>query len=791
MTAYLPFEPPTVVRTRRSLQVREKVRREGEERWKFALEGAGQGVWDWDIEHGQLSYSRLYASMLGYRLEGFDRDISAGFGRIHPDDLPRITAAIDAHLAGHTPFYRTDLRIRHRDGHYIWVESRGKLIERRPDGQPKRLIGVHIDITARKHTEACLQQSLAELERSQSVAHIGSWSRDLRDGSMRWSKETYRIFGLAPDSPLSFDLGLDLVHPEDAAAFRRAMERASREPGLHEITYRLVVEGRVKWVQEWFEYTLDEDGRPQALLGTIQDITQIKRVEDELREAKQLAESANEAKGVFLANMSHEIRSPLNAIVGYVDLLHRELTHPGHKRKLVNIRDSTHQLIGILNDILDQSKIDAGRLDLERRPFAVAGLLERLLRQFEDQARHRALVLAVDAPPAIRELVVCGDEMRLLQALANLLGNALKFTEAGEVRLGLACLERTAGTARLAFSVSDTGCGIDAAMHERIFEPFTQIDSTMTRRHGGTGLGLSISRDLIEAMGGRIRVDSGVGRGSTFRFELDLPLAAQAAAEPVPTRTAAHIPDFGGRRVLIVEDHPNSQEILLEMTEALGCVADVASDGSEALACALDQPRYDLILMDMQMPAMNGLEATRAIRRLPAYRTTPIIALTANAFSEDRRTCLDAGMSDHVGKPVTLTQLAGVLGEWLPCVRADTAPEAGGEPDGVAAPALHPQPGPAAPAQALHLRRFIDSGRADLARLQAHVDAGERAPAKALAHDLKGIAGLLGAHPVAALADEIGQALHAELDDAVIRYLAGKCAARLDELDAAQRADPA
>ena len=791
MSAHLLVEARTAIRTRRSLQVREKVRREGEERWKFALENAGQGVWDWDIEHGRLSYSGLYAEMLGHSLEGFDPGAGAAFARVHPDDLPRITAAVEAHLAGHTSSYLTDLRLRHRDGHYIWVESRGKLIERRPDGQPKRIIGIHTDITARKRTEACLQQSLAELERSQSVAHIGSWSRDLRDGTMRWSKETYRIFGLPPDTPLSFHLGLDFVHPEDVAAFRHAMERACCEPGLHEITYRLVVEGRVKWVQEWFEYTQDDDGSPQAVLGTIQDITQIKRVEDELRVAKQLAESANEAKGVFLANMSHEIRSPLNAIIGYVDLLSRELTHPAHRRKLVSIRDSTHQLIGILNDILDQSKIDAGRLDLDVKPFALARLLEHLLRQFEDQARHRGLALSVEAPPATRALVVSGDELRLLQVLGNLLGNALKFTEEGEVALRLECLERDAGVARLAFSVTDTGCGIEPAMHERIFEPFTQIDSTMTRRHGGTGLGLSISQELVEAMGGRIRVDSEVGLGSTFRFELDLPLAAQATAEPVAPRAAARVPDFAGSRVLIVEDHAHSQEILLEMTEALGCVADVASDGSEALACALDQPRYDLILMDMQMPAMNGLEATRAIRRLPDYRTTPIVGLTANAFSEDRRTCLDAGMSDHIGKPVTLTQLAGVLGEWLPCAREDTAPDAGGEPDRATARALPPRSETAAQGDASHLRRFIDTGHADLARLRAHVDAGERAPAKALAHDLKGIAGLLGAHQVAALADEIGQAVHAELDSAVIRYLAGKCEARLDEFGAAHRHDAA
>nr|WP_242508580.1 response regulator [Rhodocyclus purpureus] len=397
------------------------------------------------------------------------------------------------------------------------------------------------------------------------------------------------------------------------------------------------------------------------------------RVEErtqELAQALRAEESASRARSVFLSNISHEIRTPLSVVIGLAELLKKDITQPEPMRKLDQLCANAEHLLALINDTLDLSKIESGQLTLERTEFCLASVVEKVMNSFAERAREKGLQLSADVAASISELHLLGDPLRLSQVLINLVGNAVKFTERGSVRLDIRRVSEEAGGVRLCFSVADSGCGISAADQAHIFERFLQLDASTTRRHGGSGLGLAISQHLVSMAGGSIRVDSQPGSGSTFSFELLLP----RAAGNLPERTAAPArplaATFAGKCILLAEDHPLSQEILVDMLRELGCIVDAVCDGVEAVERA-QADRFDLILMDMQMPRMDGLAAARAIRALPVHHDTPIIALTANAFSEDRERCLAAGMNDHLGKPVKPATLAAALGQWLD---APTAP---------------------------------------------------------------------------------------------------------------------
>jgi len=519
----------------------------------------------------------------------------------------------------------------------------------------------------------------------------------------------------------------------------------------------------------------------------------------ELARAVENAEQTSRAKSTFLANMSHEMRTPLHVIIGLGYLLRRELTDAVQKQRLDQLCASTDHLLAIINDVLDLSKIEAQRLVLDHSDFTLGAVADKVVRMVEGQAQEKGLALTTDIAPCLRDTALHGDALRLAQVLINLCSNGVKFTDQGEVRLGVASLAENAATVALRFSVADTGIGIAPTDQARLYQAFEQVDSSTTRERGGTGLGLVISQRLVTLMGGCIEVDSRPGVGSTFSFELLLPRATAslpaAAADPAEASAA----DFSGRRVLFAEDHPLSQEILLEMLEDLGCAVDLASDGAEAVACAQARS-YDLILMDMQMPKMDGLTATQAIRGLPGHGRTPIIALTANAFADDRRRCLAAGMNGHVGKPVTPETLAAALGQWLPNLALPGA--AALLCDNPLSRALDAIPGlevgqtwrrsPRRLAEYREqLQRFVELHQPDMALLGAHLDAGKREAAQAVAHNLKGIAGLIGARRVAALAADLERELRAGADAAKLADLTQACADELARLADAMNTLPA
>jgi len=364
--------------------------------------------------------------------------------------------------------------------------------------------------------------------------------------------------------------------------------------------------------------------------------------------------------------MSHELRTPMNAIIGLTGLALRRTDDPKLQDKLSKIDQASQHLLSVINDVLDISKIEAERLDLEVRPFRINDVLDQLVTLIGHKATEKHLALRLDLPFNCAQLTLRGDPLRLGQVLLNLVGNAVKFTESGSVTLKVSVVDEDQDEIVLRFDVRDTGIGIAPEAQGKLFTAFEQADNSLTRKYGGTGLGLAISRRLVELMEGKIGVDSTPGSGSHFWFTVRL---GKEIGAVTPAPTFIHDPSalpamLAGARILLAEDEPINQEVARSLLEDTGVAVDLAHDGIEAVELAR-QNAYSAILMDMQMPRLNGIEATRQIRALPAHAATPILAMTANAFDEDRRACLAAGMNDHIAKPVDPAVLYRTLITWL------------------------------------------------------------------------------------------------------------------------------
>jgi PAS domain S-box-containing protein len=517
---------------------------------------------------------------------------------------------------------------------------------------------------ARADIEKALRDSQADLHHAQTIGHIGSWRLDVRRNVLTWSPECHRIFGVPEDTPLSYDTFLDCIHPEDREFVSRRWQSALK--GEHyDIEHRILVGGQVRWVRERADLEFGSDGLLSGGFGTTQDITDQKVVErvlsdyqDRLETARREAMHLARAKSEFLANMSHEIRTPLNAVLGLAQSGMRR--HAGHAAGATfsHILDAGQLLLGIINDILDFSKIEADKLVVERIPVDLSLVVERAAAMVAGRARDKGLAYTI-RPAADLPAGFVGDDLRVTQVLINLLSNAVKFTARGEVGLSVS---RVAG--QLHFCVSDTGIGIAPEQAERLFDAFEQLDASTTRRYGGTGLGLAISRQLARLMGGDIRVDSVLGKGS--RFTLCLPLEETMPPPKPHLQAAAGGPRLTGMRILAADDSADNRLVLAELLGLEGALLMQVKNGREAVEAIgqVGANGFDVVLMDIQMPVMDGYAATRALHKLAP--DLPVIGLTAHALAEERERILSAGMVAHVTKPILIDELVAILLHYAP-----------------------------------------------------------------------------------------------------------------------------
>lgn len=572
------------------------------------------------------------------------------------------------------------------DGRTIWLRT-SKVPLQDASGQVVGVLGIYDDITERKNTQLALQQRDQYQRALLDNFPFAVWLKDTESRFLAVNSQFAKLFGVRSADDLVGKNDFD-ISPNELAEGYLADDRAVLASGLAKNVEEEIIDGN--GLRLWFETyksPVELDGKLLGTVGFTRDITERRHIAQELMrhrdhlehevlqrtaalvETKVAAESASRAKSIFLANMSHELRTPMNGVLGMIDMARRRMADPKGLDQLDKAKLSAERLLGLLNDILDISKIEADRMVFENVPLQISAVVDSLTSTLGHKASEKGLQLAIELYPDLMHQPLKGDPLRLGQILYNLVGNAIKFTEHGTVTLRAHSVGETIEVVHVRFEVIDTGIGIDSDTQSRLFQSFEQADNSMARKYGGSGLGLAICKRLVQLMGGKIGVVSSPGQGSTFWFVLPLKKREQGVVLPMPISATIMAEqrlqaEYAGTRVLLAEDDPISQEISRGLLEEVGLVVDIAEDGQQALELA-QRHRYALILMDMEMPVLDGVEATQAIRACSLNQTIPILAMTANAFDKDREVCLAAGMKEHISKPVDPEKLYGALLGWL------------------------------------------------------------------------------------------------------------------------------
>lgn len=922
-----------------------------EERLNLALRGANLGMYDCTIDDRrqivEVAVNDIWAEMLGYDKNGllarYPDHMACWADLIHPDDLERVRERLRRFLDNETPDYTETFRMRTADGDWRWILDIGHAALRGADGRPRRLVGINQDITEQKAAEASLRASEAYnrnllAEQQMIFDNAPNGIIYTADGViLRVNQRMGECLGYQPEELIGQPGSIIYHSPEKYAEFGAMVGPLLGAGKDVNVEWEFACKDGGTFVAQVSGRAIHAADHRKVTIWVFEDIAERKATERAMAEARRVAEEAAQAKSEFLANMSHEIRTPMNAIIGMSHLALQTALDARQRNYVEKAHRSAVSLLGIINDILDFSKVEAGKMVLEQTGFQLDDVMDHLSNLIGLKTEDKGLELLFNVPPDIPGELV-GDPLRLGQILVNLGNNAVKFTERGEVVIGIEKRAEDEHGVELHFWVRDTGIGMTPEQCARLFQPFSQADSSTTRRYGGTGLGLAISKALVEQMQGRIWVDSEPGKGSVFHFTARLGLrdkttvprrlgrealqsmrvlvvddnacareitariaqslglqvdtaadgpqalasvgAAQQQGQPydlvlidwkmplmdgietlrhmherqlrdVPAtimvtaygreealgaaerqgvalksvltkpvmasqlldaigcaidrkglmenRAALMAQDsqhamrqLAGKRLLLVEDNEINQELALELLRHAGVEAVLATNGREALDLLERDARFDCVLMDCQMPVMDGYEATQHIRAHPGLRSLPIIAMTANAMAGDRERALAIGMNDYIAKPLDVGSMFSTIARWAGQARPAMASEAD-KPDPLAVPAMAPDLPPlpgidtkAGLAMTLHntvlyrsLLAKFHAGQTQFMQTFAHARSqGEASAAERVAHTLKSVAGSIGARGVQAAAAELERACRA-----------GEAAGRIDALAARVQAE--
>lgn len=647
---------------------------------------------------------------------------------------------------------------------FVWVHY---VPDRDADDQVLGYFVLVNDITPLKSTELQLRSASSRLALAASAAGVGIWEYDPHTRESVWDDRMYQIYGLAPgDRSHAYSLWAQALHPADLVRVQREFDRAVESGGDFISEFRILTPGgEIRHIRSAAKAELDAEGSPERFIGVNWDITVIRRNEAALAAARAAAESANRAKSEFLANMSHEIRTPLNAILGLTHLLQRTPLSDEQQALAGDVAASGRTLLALINNILDFSRVEAGRLELDAVVFRLPELLDAAAAMVAAAVLEKGLTLSVTVDPEAPQTLL-GDSLRAQQVLVNLLGNAVKFTARGAVALRVESVGRRLGRPLLRFVVDDDGPGLPPDRLERLFDAFTQGDASTTRRFGGSGLGLAICRKLAALMGGEVGAENRPNGGARFWFLVPF----DAVADVQPSRGApipAGPPRLAGVRILVAEDNKINQDVLRRVLELEGAVVDIAVDGRQASARLTASPEsFDVVLMDIQMPEMDGCDAARRVRAVVGPGAPPMIALTAGALEEERARALASGMCDFIAKPFDLDRMIRAILRAVGRPNAAPRPAAGvgtaPEISGVETEEALQRMGGDRELQDRVMRGFVEQLGDAAERAQADWAAGLRLEAAGRLHALKGAAANIGAAEMAAAAARVERLMRRE-----------------------------
>ncbi len=631
-----------------------------QERLDLAIDLAGLGIWECDLSTGEIEASDQFYEILGLPASTrmtFEEYIA----RLHPQERDAVIDNFFDYAVEHnSAAFDLEHRLLHENGDYIWVHANGRM-KNGPDGASE-IGGVIADISERKASEIEL---LSSERRFHSVVDLLGEAVFEMDANLNYTYISDRIMDISGYKPEEIigRSAFDFTVPRGVENFKPFIAALEQDPGhfKNREVRATCKDGRMIWVRLNGTPLFNTHGERIGWRGAILDITERKKTEQELINAKKIAEEAAKAKAQFLATMSHEIRTPLNAVIGMTGLL----LDAGLNEKQTELAKAANKggehLLCVINDILDFSKLEADRVEIESIPVHLPDELDTCLSMFELQLTEKGLEIETTLDDGANTAFL-GDPARLRQVLVNYISNAIKFTDTGTITISGKTIETGEPWKWLRIEVQDTGCGIAPEAMERLFQDFTQADSSTTRKYGGTGLGLAISKKIITLMGGRVGADSEPGHGSCFWFEVP----AEYVDTAIDDTTDEHINRDAPLRILAAEDHPANQILLRTLLGTLGHEVQIVGTGLKALE-ALETNTFDMILMDVNMPELDGLDATRRIRAMDgAVKNIPIIGLTAYVMQGDIDECLKAGMSDVLSKPFAPERLVALMQKWAP-----------------------------------------------------------------------------------------------------------------------------